>query len=119
MIGAALGAWVIAVDINREKLDFAQIAGAEFSINAGERDDVISATREISHGGVQVSVDALGSPETCFNSVSSLRKRGKHVQVGLLPPVKSNARVPTGLIVATSWKSWAATASRPIATRPY
>ena len=61
---------------------------------------MISAVREISNGGAHVSVDALGSPETCFNSVSGLRKRGKHVQVGLLSPEKSNARVPTGLIVA-------------------
>lgn len=100
MIGAALGARVIAIDIDREKLNFAQIAGAEFSINARRTDDVISAVREISNGGAHVSVDALGSPETCFNSVSGLRKRGKHVQVGLLSPEQSNARVPTGLIVA-------------------
>jgi alcohol dehydrogenase len=100
MIGAALGARVIAVDIDREKLDFAQTAGAELSIHARETEDVIAAIRETSHGGVHVSIDALGSPETCFNSVSCLRKRGKHVQVGLLPPEKSNAPVPTGLIVA-------------------
>jgi alcohol dehydrogenase len=47
-----------------------------------------------------VSIDALGSPETCFNSIAGLRKRGKHIQVGLLPPEHRNARVPTGLIVA-------------------
>lgn len=100
MIGAALGARVIAVDIDHEKLEFAKNAGAGFSIHARETDDVISAIREISSGGVHVSIDALGSPETCFNSVSGLRKRGKHVQVGLLSPEKNNARVPTGLIVA-------------------
>jgi alcohol dehydrogenase len=47
-----------------------------------------------------VSIDALGSPETCFNSIAGLRKRGRHVQVGLLSPEQRNARVPTGLIVA-------------------
>jgi alcohol dehydrogenase len=100
MIGAALGAQVIAVDIDHEKLEFAKNAGAEFSIHARETEDVIPAIRETSSGGVHVSVDALGSPETCFNSISGLRKRGKHVQVGLLSPGKSNARIPTGLIVA-------------------
>jgi alcohol dehydrogenase len=32
-----------------------------------------------------VSVDALGSPDTCAASILSLRRRGRHVQVGLLP----------------------------------
>lgn len=63
MIGAALGARVIAVDIDHEKLEFAKNAGAGFSIHARETDDVISAIREISSGGVHVSIDALGSPE--------------------------------------------------------
>jgi alcohol dehydrogenase len=31
-----------------------------------------------------VSLDDLGSPETCENSVRCLAKRGRHVQVGLL-----------------------------------
>ncbi len=100
MIGAALGARVIAVDIDHAKLEFAKKAGAEVSIHARQTRDMIPVIREISDGGVHVSVDALGSPETCFNSVSGLRKRGKHVQVGLLSPEKSNAPVPTGLIVA-------------------
>jgi alcohol dehydrogenase len=42
----------------------------------------------------------LGSPVTCFNSIASLRKRGRHVQVGLLPPQERDARIPTGLVVA-------------------
>ena len=100
MIGRALGARVIAVDIDHAKLEFARNAGAEVSFHARETEDVIPAIREISDGGVHVSVDALGSPETCFNSVSGLRKRGKHVQVGLLSPEESNAPVPSGLIVA-------------------
>ncbi len=32
-----------------------------------------------------MSIDALGSPQTCAASVESLRRRGRHVQVGLLP----------------------------------
>jgi len=100
MIGRALGARVIAVDINHEKLELARSIGAEYCLNAAEAADVTSAIRDISSGGSHVSVDALGSPETCFNSISSLRKRGKHVQVGLMPPEKRDTGVPIGQIVA-------------------
>ena len=41
----------------------------------------MEAVKEITGGGAHVSIDALGSPETCFNSVANLRKRGKHIQV--------------------------------------
>jgi alcohol dehydrogenase len=100
MIGRALGARVIAVDIADSKLEFAKSIGAQAVINASRVDDVAEAIREISGGGAHVSIDALGSPETCFNSIAGLRKRGRHVQVGLLNPEQSNAKVPTGLIVA-------------------
>ena len=33
---------------------------------------------------VNLILDALGHPTTCFNSISNLRRRGKHVQVGLM-----------------------------------
>jgi len=100
MIGRALGARVIAVDISDSKLDFAKTIGADAGINAAKSADVAEEIREISGGGVHVSIDALGSPVTCFNSILSLRKRGKHIQVGLLSPAQRNAPVPTGLIVA-------------------
>ena len=100
LIGRALGARVIAVDITGSKLEFAKTIGADAGINAARSADVAEEIREISGGGVHVSIDALGSPVTCFNSIASLRKRGKHIQVGLLSPEQRNAPVPTGLIVA-------------------
>jgi len=100
MIAHAIGAQLIAVDISDSKLEFARSIGAAACVNAAKSGDVAAQIREISGGGVHVSIDALGSPVTCFNSIASLRKRGKHVQVGLLSPEQRNARVPTGLIVA-------------------
>jgi alcohol dehydrogenase len=100
MIARAMGALVVAVDIGDSKLEFAQSIGAVACVNAAKTGDVAAEIREISGGGVHVSIDALGSPVTCFNSISCLRKRGRHVQVGLLSPEQRNARVPTGLIVA-------------------
>jgi alcohol dehydrogenase len=100
MIGRATGARVIAVDIDDAKLALARDIGAAHCINATASHDVVAEIRELSGGGAHVSIDALGSPITCFNSIASLRKRGRHVQVGLLAPDERNARIPTGLVVA-------------------
>jgi alcohol dehydrogenase len=99
MIANAIGANVIAIDIDQGKLDLAKRIGAVASVN-GLESNVIEAIREISHGGVHVSIDALGSPTTLFNSVSSLRKRGKHIQVGLLLGDQKNAAVPMNLVLS-------------------
>jgi alcohol dehydrogenase len=83
MIANALGAKVIAVDIKKENLDLAEKIGAAHVINAGAV-DVVQTIHEITERGAHVSIDALGSRKTCENSIMSLRKRGRHVQVGLL-----------------------------------
>lgn len=85
MIAAAQGANVVAIDIADDKLDLARALGAAATINAAASADVVAEVRALTAGGAQVSLDALGSPTTCFNSVANLRKRGRHVQVGLLP----------------------------------
>ena len=90
MIARALDARVIAVDIAAEKLALAQACGAEIVVDATKLADVAGAIRELTGGGAHVSLDALGSPATCRNSILSLRKRGRHIQVGLLqtdPPL--------------------------------
>jgi alcohol dehydrogenase len=84
MVGAALGARVIAVDIQQAALDMASALGAEATIDATAVESVTGAVREVTGGGSHVSVDALGSTTTAINSVRSLRKQGRHVQVGLL-----------------------------------
>jgi alcohol dehydrogenase len=100
MIAAALGANVVAVDITAEKLEFARSIGAVATIDAAAVDDVAAGVVDITEGGAHVSIDALGNPTTSFNSVSCLRKRGKHVQVGLMAPEHHNAAVPMDRIIA-------------------
>ena len=58
MIASALGARVIAIDIDRAALALAEEIGAEVLVDAGSVDDIPSAIREFSGGGVQVSLDA-------------------------------------------------------------
>jgi alcohol dehydrogenase len=84
MIASALGARVVAVDVNREALLRAENLGAEHTVDASLTEDVAGLIRSVTDGGAQVSLDALGSPVTASNSVLCLRKRGRHVQVGLL-----------------------------------
>jgi D-arabinose 1-dehydrogenase-like Zn-dependent alcohol dehydrogenase len=81
-IASAIGAQTIAVDIDDRKLEKAREEGAVAVVN-GSSGDVAGAVREISGGGVHVSVAALGRGEMVVNSVRSLRKGGRHVQVGL------------------------------------
>ncbi|WP_341364809.1 MULTISPECIES: zinc-dependent alcohol dehydrogenase family protein [Thalassospira] len=100
MIAAAAGARVIAVDIDDAKLDLARELGAIDILNAKTCDDIPSAIKDLSGGGAHVSVDALGSAITSFNSVSCLRKRGKHIQIGLMTGDHAHARVPMDRVVA-------------------
>jgi alcohol dehydrogenase len=100
MIVNALGARAVAVDITDEKLEFATAIGAVASVNAAEVHDVVESVREITRGGAHVSIDALGSPQTCFNSIANLRKRGKHVQVGLMLADHHHPAVPMDTVIA-------------------
>ena len=99
MIGKAIGAQVIAIDLLEEKLNFAKRIGADFTVNA-KNQNVIDAINEITSGGVHVSIDALGHTETASNSIRSLRKQGKHVQIGLMTGKHENLPVPMSLILA-------------------
>lgn len=100
MIAQAFGAKVIAVDIDPAKLEFAKTLGAEATLNAFENDHLVEQIVNFTSGGAHLSVDALGSQTTCFNSVSCLRKRGKHIQIGLMVNQAANAQVPMAKVVA-------------------
>ncbi|MCB8982521.1 MAG: zinc-dependent alcohol dehydrogenase family protein [Ardenticatenaceae bacterium] len=100
MIARALGANVIGVDIDAEKLAFAREMGAAATVNAREVADVVTAVQDLSGGGVHVSLDALGSAETCYNSIANLRKRGRHVQVGLMVGDEKETAVPLHKVIA-------------------
>ncbi|MEM5471246.1 zinc-dependent alcohol dehydrogenase family protein [Hoeflea sp. AS60] len=100
MIAVASGARVVAVDISEAALGLARELGAEAVINAGEVEDVAGAVREITGGGAHVSLDALGAVSTCVNSINSLRKRGRHIQVGLMAGDHSFPPVPMGRVIS-------------------
>ena len=99
IIAAALGAQVIGVDVNDRALGLAKKLGAMVTLNAGKEKDIPKAIQDLSGGGAHVSIDALGSTVTCRNSVLCLRKRGRHVQVGLMVGEHSDPPIPMGSVI--------------------
>ena len=98
-VAVAAGAQVVAVDVSPGALELASSFGAAVGVRTGDV-DVVEAVREATGGGAHVSLDALGSPATCVDSVQCLRPRGRHVQVGLLPPSAGRPLVPMERVVA-------------------
>ena len=97
-VAVAVGARVVAVDVSAGALELAQQFGAEHTVDGAG--DVPAAIAELTGGGAHVSLDALGAPTTCLNSIGSLRPRGRHVQVGLLPPATGRPEIPMERVIA-------------------
>lgn len=95
MIGAAVGARVLAVDVVPGALALAREIGATATLDA-RSGDVGAAVRAITGGGAHVSIEALGRTETFAASLAGLRKLGRHVQVGM--PVGAHATPPLPLL---------------------
>jgi alcohol dehydrogenase len=99
MIAKALGGRVIAVDRNPRALAAATGLGADHVLVA-DGADVPARVHELTGGGSQLSVDAVGSEQTCADAVLSLGRRGRHVQIGLLPAADGHPRVPMSRVIA-------------------
>ncbi len=100
MIARASGALPIAVDIHDQTLSVARELGAVATVNANKNPEVVAQIIELTGGGAHLSMDALGSQATCYNSVACLRKRGKHIQVGLMAGSDHDPKVPMHLVIA-------------------
>lgn len=97
-VAVAAGARVIAVDRTPAALVLAQRLGAEHAVLA-DGADVPAQVHDLTDGGSHVAVDAVGSPATCADAIHSLRRRGRHVQVGLLPAVAGHPAVPMDRVI--------------------
>ncbi len=97
MIAAAIGARTIAVDPNPAALTLARELGAEHVLETS--DGVADLVHELTGGGAHVATDAVGTPEAAATGIHSLRRRGRHVQIGLLPPVGGHPRIPMDRVI--------------------
>jgi alcohol dehydrogenase len=82
LLGRALGARVVVVDVVAEKLDHAQDLGADAAVDASHG-DAVAHVRQVTGGGADVAIEALGIAETTRNALLSLRKLGRMVQIGM------------------------------------
>jgi len=117
-IAVAAGARVVAVDVAPSAREAAVDLGAAAAIDPGAvgavggpgnpgdprrapSPDVLgAAVVEASGGGVHVGIDALGDPATAAASILALRRRGRHVQVGLLLAEHARPALPMDRVVA-------------------
>jgi alcohol dehydrogenase len=97
MIAAARGADVIAVDVSASALAIAAELGAGATVCS---DQPVAEVRELSGGGVHVSIDAFGAAATCRAGIESLRPRGRHVQIGLLVGADAVPPMPMAVVIA-------------------
>ncbi len=100
MIAKSRGAQVVAIDKSHEALDRARLAGADVRVDA-VYDEVVKVVRKFGDNGVNVTVDALGSIETSRTAIETLKRLGRHVQIGLLPPsvVGDHATIPMHRVI--------------------
>lgn len=80
-IAAALGATVVAVDVDSKKLAQARELGAAEALNPREV-DVPKAIRKLTGGGVDVAFEIVGKPQVLDQAFSSVRPGGTLVVVG-------------------------------------
>ncbi len=77
---------IIAVDVDRRKLDRATGLGATHTVNAGEA-DVVERVRELTGGfGADVVIEAVGRPETYTQAFYARDLAGTVVLVGVPTP---------------------------------
>ncbi|MBI5104393.1 MAG: zinc-binding dehydrogenase [Solirubrobacterales bacterium] len=94
LVAAAAGARVVALDPDPRARELAAEAGADVVLDAA---DGAEAVRAATGGGAHLSLDAIGDAGALDASLEGLRRRGRHVQVGLLPDPPP---VPMHLVIA-------------------
>jgi len=96
-----LGGNVFAVDIDDEKLERLKAYGADFTINASKVNMVDEVKKLTAGRGVDVAVEFVGTPKTLTDSISSLARGGRLVNLTSHPGVKFE--VASAPLVINEW----------------
>jgi alcohol dehydrogenase len=98
MIARAYGASVLAIDPDRKARELARSLGAIALGDDMNPAAILAAIEDVSGGGPHLSLDAIGNATVVATSVESLRRRGRHVQIGLLP--ENMTAIPLRTVIA-------------------
>jgi len=101
-VAVAAGAHVVVVDPSPAARAQAAAFGAAATLDPSglTPDEVAALVVQATGGGAHVSLDAYGSSATAVASVLGLRRRGRHVQAGLLLGPHAQAGIPMDRVVA-------------------
>ncbi|MCK4341392.1 MAG: zinc-binding dehydrogenase [Phycisphaerae bacterium] len=81
-MASAAGGYVIAVDINDKKLEWAIEFGAAKTINATQVERVSKAIKKLTGGGADIAMEVIGNPRTIEEAFESVRVGGRLCVVG-------------------------------------
>ena len=84
-LATAAGGYVIAVDINERKLEWAREFGAVKTINASKVDRVDKEIKKLTGGGADIAIEVIGNPKTIVQAFESVRVGGRLCVVGYTP----------------------------------
>jgi 6-hydroxycyclohex-1-ene-1-carbonyl-CoA dehydrogenase len=76
------GGRVLAIDVNKERLELARSLGAEEVIDPREHDRLDKHVRKLTGGGVDIAFEAIGKPATIEQAFSLLRTGGRLCVIG-------------------------------------
>lgn len=97
LLARAIGARVVAVDVTEEKLRYAKSLGADLTVDA-RSGRAAEEIRDLTGGGAQVAIEALGRPETTRAALLSLAPLGRMVQIGMPSGDALDMSLPMGTL---------------------
>jgi 6-hydroxycyclohex-1-ene-1-carbonyl-CoA dehydrogenase len=81
-LASAVGGYVIAVDINERKLEWAAQFGAAKTINASKVERVSKEVKKLTGGGADIAMEVIGNPKTIEEAFECVRIGGRLCVVG-------------------------------------
>jgi 2-desacetyl-2-hydroxyethyl bacteriochlorophyllide A dehydrogenase len=81
-LAAAVGGYVIAVDISDRKLRWASEFGAAKTINASKVDRVDKEVKRLTGGGADIAMEVIGNPRTIEQAFDCVRVGGRLCVIG-------------------------------------
>jgi S-(hydroxymethyl)glutathione dehydrogenase/alcohol dehydrogenase len=84
---------IIAIDLQKKKLDLARIFGATDVIDASSADDPVKAVQELTKGGVDYAFEAIGLTKTAEQAFAMIRPGRTAYLVGV-PPMGASIQLP-------------------------